>query len=162
MIYYYNDKKDESIKKIVLLGPCDIQQECKMYLDEDEYNNLKTESARLVKEGKPSQLLDFSLNGNGKISAGTYYYDFLPNTETDFIRYREGVNSKSKELNNIDIPVLIVFGDMDECVLTQDIEIIEEYLNNNIKECNIQIIKGADHSFTDKYKELGEVINNNI
>lgn len=162
VIYYYNDKKDESIKKIVLLGPCDIQQECKMYLDEDEYNNLKTESARLVKEGKPSQLLDFSLNGNGKISAGTYYYDFLPNTETDFIRYREGVNSKSKELNNIDIPVLIVFGDMDECVLTQDIEIIEEYLNNNIKECNIQIIKGADHSFTDKYKELGEVINNNI
>lgn len=33
---------------------------------------------------------------------------------------------------------------------------------NNIKECNIQIIKGADHSFTDKYEELGEVINNNI
>ena len=162
VIYYYNNKKDESIKKIVLLGPCDIQQECKMYLDKDEYNNLKTESARLVKEGKPSQLLDFSLNGNGKISAGTYYYDFLPNTETDFIRYREGVNSKSKELNNIDIPVLIVFGDMDECVLTQDIEIIEEYLNNNIKECNIQIIKDADHSFTDKYKELGDVINNNI
>ena len=65
-------------------------------------------------------------------------------------------------MNNIEIPVLVVFGDMDEGVVTQDIEIIEGYLNNNIKECNIQIIKGADHSFTDKYKELGEVINNNI
>ena len=82
--------------------------------------------------------------------------------KTDFIRYREGVNSKSKELNNIKVPVLVVFGDMDECVLTQDIEIVKEYLKNNIKECNIQIIKGADHSFSDKYEELGEVINNNI
>ena len=51
---------------------------------------------------------------------------------------------------------------MDECVLTQDIEIVKGYLKNNIKECNIQIIKGADHSFTDKYKELGEVIKENI
>ena len=134
----------------------------KKYLSEEEYDNLKTESAKLVKEGKPRQMLNFSLNGNGKISAGTYYYDFLPNTETDFIRYREGVNSKSKELNNIKVPVLVVFGDMDECVLTQDIEIVKEYLKNNIKECNIQIIKGADYSFSDKYEELGEVINNNI
>lgn len=67
MIYYYNNKKDESIKKLVLLGPCDIQQECKMYLDEDEYNNLETESARLVKEGKSSRLLDFSLNAIFKL-----------------------------------------------------------------------------------------------
>lgn len=162
VIYYYNNKKDEFIKKLVLLGPCDIQEECKKYLSEEEYDNLKTESAKLVKEGKPRQMLNFSLNGNGKISAGTYYYDFLPNTETDFIRYREGVNSKSKELNNIKLPVLVVFGDMDECVLTQDIEIVKEYLKNNIKECNIQIIKGADYSFSDKYEELGEVINNNI
>ena len=162
VIYYYNKKQDKSIKKLVLLGPCDIQEECKKYLSEDEYNNLKIESARLVKEGKTTQMLNFSLNGNRKISAETYYYDFLPNTETDFIRYREGVNSKSKELNDIDIPVLAVFGDMDECVLTQDIEIVKGYLKNNIKECNIQIIKGADHSFTDKYEELGEIIEKNI
>ena len=139
-----------------------IQKNDKIMNNWIEYNNLKSESARLVKEGKLTQMLDFSLNGNGKISAGTYYYDFLPNTETDFIRYREGVNSKSKELNNINIPVLVVFGDMDECVLTQDIEIVKGYLKNNIKECNIQIIKGADHSFTDKYEELGEIIEKNI
>ena len=46
-------------------------------------------------------------------------------------------------LNNIDIPVLVVFGDMDDCVLTQDIETVKEYLNNNIKNCDIQIIKGV-------------------
>ena len=32
-----------------------------------------------------------------------------------------------------DIPVLVIFGDSDECVLTQDIETIKSYLNNNIK-----------------------------
>ena len=41
-------------------------------------------------------------------------------------------------------------------------ETVKKYLNNNIKDCNIQIIKGADHSYTDKYKELGEIIKNNI
>jgi pimeloyl-ACP methyl ester carboxylesterase len=28
-------------------------------------------------------------------------------------------------LNNIDIPVLIIFGDKDECVLTEPIEVVE-------------------------------------
>ena len=99
---------------------------------------------------------------NGKIAAGTYYYDFLPGGENDFIRYGDGVNSKSEILNNIDVPVLVIFGNVDECVLTQPIDVVKGYLNNNISECNIQIIEGADHSYSGKYKELGETINNNF
>lgn len=47
------------------------------------------------------------------------------------------IKQKLVRLNNIDNLLLVVFGDKDECILTQDIEIIERYLNNNIKECNI-------------------------
>lgn len=67
----------------------------------------------------------------------------MPGGENDFIRYSDGVKGNSNMLNNIDIPVLVVFGDMDDCVLTQDIETVKEYLNNNIKNCDIQIIKGV-------------------
>lgn len=162
VIYYYNKKRDESIKKIVLLAPCDIPQECIKYLSEEEYEIAKRESTRLVKEGKKNELIDFSVNANGKISAGTYYQDFLPNGENDFIRYVDGVNGKSEILNNIDIPVLVIFGDIDECVLTQDIETVKGYLNKNIKNCNIQIIEGADHLYADKYEELGKVIKEGI
>lgn len=156
--YYYYKKKDEMIKEIVLLAPCDIPQECVKFLSKEEYENAKNESTKLVSEGKANELIDFSVNANGKISAGTYYNDFLPGGENDFIRYRDGLDGKSNVLNSLDIPVLIIFGDVDECVLTQKIDIVKEYLYNNIKKCNIQIISGADHSYTDKYEELGKII----
>lgn len=142
----------------MLLAPCDIPSEAKKFLSEEEYRIAKEESTRLVNEGKELALIDFSVMANGKIASGTYYYDFLPGGENDFIRYSEGKEGKSKVLNNIDIPVLIIFGDADECVLTQPIDIVKSYLINNINNCKIKIIKGADHSYTEKYEDLGQII----
>ena len=162
VLYYYNHNKDNSIEKIVLLAPCDIPSESKKFLSAEEYQKAKEESTKLVEQGKENELIDFSVMANGKIAAGTYFYDLLPGGENDFIRYSDGVNGKSKVLNDIDVPVLIVFGDNDECVLTQPINIVKEYLKNNIKDCNIQIVEGADHSYTNKYEELGDVVENNL
>ena len=162
VLYYYNKSNDESIKKIVLLAPCDIPAEGKKFLSVEEYKMAKEESTRLVNEGKEKELIGFSVMANGKIAAGTYYNDFLPGGEDDFIRYADGANGKSEVLNNIDIPVLVIFGDNDECVLTEPIEVVTQYLHNNLKNCNIQIIKGTNHSYTDKYEELGKTIENNI
>ena len=158
VVYYYTKKKDDDIKKIVLLAPCDIPQECIKFLSKEEYEVAKSESTQLVNKGKNDELIDFSVNANGKISAGTYYNDFLPGGENDFIKYRDGKDGKSDVLNKIDIPVLVIFGDNDECVLTQDIETVKSYLTKNIKNCDIKIISGANHSYTDRYIELGKVI----
>lgn len=162
VLYYYNHRKDNSIKKIVLLAPCDIPSESKKFLSDEEYRKAKEESTRLVQDNKEDELIDFSVMANGKIAAGTYYYDFLPNGENDFIRYVDETNGKSEVLNSIDIPTLVIFGDADECVLTQPMNIVKEYLKNNLSNCNIQIIEGANHSYTDRYEELGKVINNNM
>ena len=162
VLYYYNHRKDDIIKKIVLLAPCDIPSEGKKFLSEEEYNKAKEESTRLVQENKENELIDFSVMANGKIAAGTYFNDFLPTGENDFIRYIDGINGKSEVLNSIDIPTLVIFGDVDECVLTQPIDVVKEYLENNLSECNIQIIEGADHSYTGRYEELGKVIKNNM
>ena len=145
-----------------MLAPCDVPSEGKKFLSKEEYDKAKSDSTRLVQEGKESDLIDFSVMANGKIAAGTYYYDFLPGGENDFIRYVDGANGKSEILNSIDIPTLIIFGDVDECVLTQPIEIVEEYLTNNINDCNIQIIEGADHSYAGRYENLGKVIKENM
>lgn len=162
VLYYYNHRKDDSIKKIVLLAPCDIPSEGKKFLSEEEYNKAKEESTRLVQENKENELIDFSVMANGKIAAGTYFNDFLPNGENDFIRYVDGINGKSEVLNSVDIPVLVIFGNVDECVLTQPIDVVKEYLKNNLSNCNIQIIDGADHSYTGRYEELGKVIKNSM
>lgn len=162
VLYYYNHKKDDSIKKIVLLAPCDIPSEGKKFLREEEYNKAKEESTRLVQENKENELIDFSVMANGKIAAGTYFNDFLPNGENDFIRYVDGINGRSKVLNSVDIPTLVIFGDVDECVLTQPLDVVKGYLKNNLSNCSIQIIEGADHSYTGKYEELRKVIKNSF
>lgn len=162
VLYYYNQKKDKNIKKIVLLAPCDIPSEGKKFLNAEEYEKAKREATTLVEQGREKELIDFSVMANGKIAAGTYYYDFLPGGENDFIRYSDGKNKKSEVLNSIGIPVLVVFGSADECVLTESIDNVKEYLKNNIMDCNIEIIEGANHSYTNKYKELGDVISNNL
>jgi pimeloyl-ACP methyl ester carboxylesterase len=160
VLYYYNNTKNDCIKKIVLLAPCDIPTETKKFLSKKEYEKAKSEATKLVKENKENELIDFSSMANGKIAAGTFFYDFLPNWENDFIRYSE--KTQSKILNNIDIPVLVIFGDSDKCVLTQPIEIVKQYLSNNIKNCNIQIIKWADHWYNGKIEELWNTIKENF
>ena len=162
VIYYYNHKKDNNIKQIVLLAPCDIPSLSKKFLSEEEYKKAKEESTRLVKEYMENELIDFSVMVNGKIAAWTYYNDFLPNGENDFIRYRDWINAESGVLNSINIPTLVIFGNEDECVLTEPTEVVEWYLKNNLKDCNIQIIEGADHLYTDKYDELSKIIKNNF
>lgn len=162
VIYYYTKKKDSDIKKIILLAPCEIPAECKKFLSKEEYEKAKNESTKLVTHNKENELIDFSVTTNGKIAAGTYYYDFLPGGENDFIKYSDGINGKSQILNNIEIPVLITFGDKDECVLTESMDVVKCYLTNNIKYCNIKIIEGADHSYKNKENELGKIINKNV
>ena len=162
VLYYYNNTKDDCIKKIVLLAPCDIPAETKKFLSKEEYEKAKKESTRLVNENKENELIDFSAMANWKISAGTFFYDFLPNWDNDFIRYSDWINWKSEILNKINIPTLIIFWDHDECVLTQPIDIVKSYLKNNIKKCNIQIIENTDHLYSNKFEELWKIINENL
>ena len=158
VLYYYNNTRDDNIQQIVLLAPCDIPSEFKKFLSEDEYETAKNEATNLVHDSKENELINFSAMANGKVSAGTFYYDFLPNWENDFIRYSDEINAKNELLNNIDIPTLVIFWDEDECVLTQSIDIVKWYLKNNIKDCNIQIINWADHWYTDKFEELSNIV----
>lgn len=160
VLYSYNKLHNLNIKKIVLLAPCDTPAECMKFLSKEEYEKNKLDATKLVNDGKENELINFSVMANNKIAAGTYYNDFLPGGENDFIRYRDGANGKSEILNDIEIPVYITFGNQDECVLTENIDVIETYLKNNIKNCYIQIIDGADHSYTNKFIELEKFINN--
>lgn len=162
VLYYYHHKKDKAIKKIVLLAPCDIPSEAKMFLGEEEYRTAKEESTRLVNEGKEDELIDFSVMANEKIAAGTFYFDFLPGGENDFIQYSKGKSGENKVLNDIDIPVSVIFGSKDVCVLTEPIDIVQTYLKNNISKAKIYVIEGADHSYTDKYEDLAEVISEDL
>ena len=160
VLYYYSKKKDQSIKKIVLLAPCDIPETVKKYLTQEEYDTAKLESTRLVKENKEDALIDYAIMINNKISAGTFYYDFLPGGDNDFIRYKD--EEKNEVLSSIDIPTLIIFGDADGFVLSESIEKVENYFNANITHANVQIIHNATHSYINHFEELKNIVENYI
>ena len=109
-----------------------------------------------------NELIDFSIMANGKIAAGTFYFDFLPGGENDFIKYCDGVDGKSTVLNDIDVPVSIIFGSEDVCVLTEPVDIVKAYLKNNISNAQIHVIEGVGHSYAGKYEDLGEIIEKNV
>lgn len=155
-VYYYNQKRDENIRKIILLAPCDIPKEVENYTG-NEYQNCINTAKTLIENGKEKELIDFCVFANGKISAKTFYTDLLYDCTCDFFRYREK-EKKNSILNNIKIPVFIPFGDKDECVLTQPIEDVIYYLQSNLQNCEVKVIKDADHSYTGKYDELEKVI----
>lgn len=162
VLYYYNKKKNNNIKKIILLAPCDIPSLTKRFINDYDYERIKIEATRLVQEEKGKELIDFPFTANGKISAETFYNDYLPGGENDFIKYSSKTNEKNEILNSIEIPVLVVFGDKDYYVLSQPIELVEKYLINNIKDCNVQIIEGGDHLYNELESKLGKIIKENI
>ncbi|MBR4106273.1 MAG: alpha/beta fold hydrolase [Alphaproteobacteria bacterium] len=162
VLYYYNHKKDDAVKQIVLLAPCDIPSETKKFLSKENYEKARNEATKLVEANRGNELIDFAPIANGKIAASTYYNDFLPDGKNDFIRYADEINTKNKVLNSIDIPTLVIFGDKDECVLTQPVDVVQNYLRNNLSNCRVCVIRGANHLYTDRYEELGNVIKNNI
>ena len=153
VLYYYSKYHDDLIKKMVLLAPCDIPSLIKHRLSKEEYLIVKEKASQLICDGKENDLVPTSLMANGYVRAGTFYYDFLPNGENDFIRYRER-NSKSEVLNKINIPVYVVFGDQDECVLTKSIDVVKKYLEDNISNCSLYVIDGADHCFLPQFEKL--------
>lgn len=160
VIYYYDSKKQDCIKNIVLLAPCDIPTEIENYTG-DMYKECIIESRKLIENNKENELIEFPVFANKKISAKTFYTDFLYESDCDFFRYREK-NTKNEILNKINIPVLIIFGDKDDCVLTEPEDIVINYLKNNIKDCKIQIIEDTNHSYDNKYEELGNIVGENL
>ncbi len=92
-----------------------------------------------------------SVFANEKICAKTFCTDFLYESDCVFFRYREK-NTESEILNKIDIPILAIFGDKDDCVLTESKEVVINYLKNNIKDCKIQIIEDTNHSYDNKHE----------
>lgn len=160
VIYYYYNKKQENINNIILLAPCDIPTEIENYTG-NKYKEYIKKSKKLIESNKENELIDFNVFANGKISAKTFYTDFIYNSSCDIFRYREK-NTKNEILNSIDIPILIIFGDRDDCVLTQTKETVINYLKNNIRNCKIRIIKDANHAYEDKENELEKVVKENI
>lgn len=162
IVYTYNELKDEesfdildNIKGVILLSLIDIPTATKVYLRDklDTYINLAEE---MKEKGKTLELMpkDAFIH---PISAKTFLRYTKYNKEIDFASY--GNDNKLEKLNNIDVPLMLRWGNQNEMILQKAdelVEIVSNAISNENKDINY--IDGADHGYTDKREVLAEQI----
>ena len=159
VIYYYNQKKDNNISKIILLAPCDVILSMK-YIVGEKFDMVIEHAKKLVSEGKGKELLESEYYPK-TYTAETFVDGFIPDSQADIFRYREP-EYISPPLKDIKIPVLIQIGTNDEYIKGLPRELIINFFESNLDNYKLDFIEGATHNYSPKEKELVKNLTLNI
>jgi pimeloyl-ACP methyl ester carboxylesterase len=146
----------ENIKAIVLIGGF-----AKFTKIDDEYPDGKPESGIIMMKNMLNLSPQMVLNKFYAAMSDPEELTIKSSTKCNAGRLKSGLDSLKNYdnrsiLNDIDIPILIIHGDSDQIVSLQ----LGEYLNKNLRNSQIQIIKDAGHAlpFT-HFNECNALIN---
>ncbi len=166
IIYAYNKLKEEKysnfnyIKSIILLSLVDLPDLQKYDLGEEKYKEMLDLAIKKEQEGRQMDLMPFD-SFDHPISVKSYLRYYRDNKEIDFARFGDS-SYEFKEINNIQIPLFLRWGEHD--LVVQSLDYLISFLKEKIKndKLNISYIKDTDHGYTDKEEILGKEIMNFI
>lgn len=160
IVYTYNKLKNENnvknIKGIMLLSLVDIP-DCQKYDLGDKYMKMMEYAENKEKEGKLNDLMPIE-SFDHPICVRSYLRYFKYNKDIDFARFWDK-DYNFKELNNIQIPLFLRWGNVHDLVLQNLcnlIEILKSKIQN--EKLDIGYIDGADHGYTGKEETLAKEI----
>lgn len=160
IVYTYNKFKNENnvknIKGIMLLSLVDIP-DCQKYDLGDKYAEMMKYAENKEKEGKLNDLMPIE-SFDHPICVRSYLRYFKYNKDIDFARFWDK-DYNFKELNNIQIPLFLRWGNVHDLVL-QNLSNLIEILKSKIQNEKLDIgyIDGADHGYTGKEETLAKEI----
>lgn len=160
IVYTYNKLKNENnvknIKGIMLLSLVDIP-DCQKYDLGDKYAEMMEYAENKEKEGKLNDLMPIE-SFDHPICVRSYLRYFKYNKDIDFARFWDK-DYNFKELNNIQIPLFLRWGNVHDLVL-QNLSNLIEILKSKIQNEKLDIgyIDGADHGYTGKEEILAKEI----
>ena len=160
IVYTYNKLKNENnvknIKGIMLLSLVDIP-DCQKYDLGDKYMKMMEYAENKEKEGKLNDLMPTE-SFDHPICVRSYLRYFKYNKDIDFARFWDK-DYNFKELNNIQIPLFLRWGNVHDLVL-QNLSNLIEILKSKIQNEKLDIgyIDGADHGYTGKEETLAKEI----
>ena len=160
IVYTYNKLKNENnvknIKGIMLLSLVDIT-DCQKYDLGDKYMKMMEYAENKEKEGKLNDLMPIE-SFDHPICVRSYLRYFKYNKDIDFARFWDK-DYNFKELNNIQIPLFLRWGNVHDLVL-QNLSNLIEILKSKIQNEKLDIgyIDGADHGYTGKEETLAKEI----
>lgn len=160
IVYTYNKLKNENnvknIKGVMLLSLVDIP-DCQKYDLGDKYAEMMKYAENKEKEGKLNDLMPIE-SFDHPICVRSYLRYFKYNKDIDFARFWDK-DYNFKELNNIQIPLFLRWGNVHDLVLknlSNLIEILKSKIQN--EKLDIGYIDGADHGYTGKEETLAKEI----
>lgn len=162
IVYAYNRLKKENyknlenIQSIILLSLVDLVDLQKYDLGIDKYNKMLEFAIDKETKGEEMELMPFD-SFDHPISVKSYLRYYRDNQEIDFAKFNDN-NYDFKEINNINIPLFLRWGEND--LVVQKLDELIEFLKTKINNPKLDIgyIKNTDHGYTNKEKVLGEEI----
>ena len=161
IVYTYNKLKDENsdileyIKGVILLSLVNIPAMLKTFLG-DNYQRYLDLAEEKEREGKNLELMPKE-SFIHPVSVKTFLRYIRDNQDFDFVD--ETKDTKLSKINNIDVPLFMRWGNINELIL-EDAKIYSEKITNIVKnnQKDISYIDGADHGYHNKEIELANQI----
>ncbi|TSC76783.1 MAG: hypothetical protein G01um101433_672 [Parcubacteria group bacterium Gr01-1014_33] len=154
-LYYLYKTKKRNVKGLILLGSANDAVAEIQRIGEKEFEKTSRLAKNLYKKDSSSL---FKSHGY-LYSARRYLSLYTPGSREDVFPYYSP-DTQWKELRSIKIPVAVIIGSHDECLDRPAKKFVSIFQKNatQAKSFSGIIIKGADHSFRKKEKELAGAI----
>lgn len=158
--YLLNGKYKDKIKAVILLGFTDSYGGQLDYLERNSLKNedVLEEARKLISEGKPLQLLSNLYINWGELPQTAQSYISLMSPNSNLSKILPLRDKKSLDnFGKIQIPILGVVGDHNECTVISPQEAID-LLNKENKNAKCFMIKNSNHGYVGKEKELADIV----
>ena len=161
IVYTYNELKDEqddmvnNIKGIILNSLIDIPRALKVYL-RDNFDKYLQYAEEKEKNGSKDEMMPEEAFIH-PISVKTFLRYARDYQDINFANF--GEDKELKKLNNIDVPLFMRWGNVNEMIVQMPEELVD-IVNNTMTNPNkdIYYIDGANHSYERKEEELAKQV----
>jgi pimeloyl-ACP methyl ester carboxylesterase len=153
-VFYKRKTKDSLVKGLILLAPVDDYGFTKALLKSKHKKALEI-AKRMVKNGQDKTPVPEWMAYYPLLSAQMFVNVTDPNSSSGKIFNYSG---KLTEIKSVDCPILAVFGSEDEWQADpgEKLKILEE----NVKDCDIELVQNAGHRFIGFEEKLSKLIGN--
>lgn len=154
VIYYYY-KKHPNVLGLVLASAPDMLGS--HFEVQNDYEELLKEAEKNIQNGEPTKLLHKKIENYMYMSSGTYYNWYRDNSNVNNLPVL-AKPERWKQFESIEIPIL-TFSGTEEADYYLHLDLLKAKAINCPK-FDYKYIKGANHFYINKEKEIGELILN--
>jgi len=152
--FYKYKTKDKRIRSLVLLAPVDDVAFTKNTF-KNKYKEALKIAREMVKRGRDNNPVPKWMAFYESLNASMFLNVADPESASGRIFDFSG---KLKEIKNVNCPVFVVFGSKDNYQANPEEKL--NILRKNVENCNVKLVKNADHGFIASERKLSKLIAN--